>query len=83
MFSKIHAEPGVLGPYVPWGQLAGKPSHRDLARSEAYLRSDQVECCALPPGKDQIAWGDPEACKFVDITAVNYTKQFVRGRWWG
>jgi hypothetical protein len=80
MFTKIHDDPGALGPYVPWEQLSGKPSHRELARSKVFLRSDQVECCALSPGKDQIAWGDPGACKFANITAFNYTKQFVRGR---
>jgi hypothetical protein len=77
VFTELHDNPGTLGPYVPWSQLAGKPTHRDLARSKAFLRSDQIECCALSPGKDEIAWGDPEACKFVNITAVNYIEPFV------
>jgi hypothetical protein len=75
----MHSEPGVLGPYVPWGQLAGKLSHRDLGGSELFKRSDRVECCPLAPGKEQIEWGKPEACSFVDIMAVNYSAPYVEG----
>jgi alpha-1,3-mannosyltransferase len=77
-FNRMHSEPGPLM-YTPYKDLAGQLSYKELISTELFKRSDMVECCDLPPDSDQIAWGKPDACRFLNVTATNYTAPYVHG----